>query len=387
MIAKPVYKITKADIDALLSDAVRESQDIDYKASLPGSSDEGKREFLADVSSFANSSGGDIVYGVTEAEGIPVEAHGLPDANADAEIQRLESTIRDGISPRIAGIQMQVIGGFVKGPVVLVRVPRSWASPHMVTFKNISRFYSRNNAGKHQMDVSEIRLAFGLSEAVPERLRRFRDERLGRIFANEGSIRLKSQPRFVVHVVPLASLSMNFQVYISQNLLHMPLIDCSFSNFAFNLDGCVTCSGSSEEGFAGYCQLFRSGRIESVVVPVQDKKEGKTITYLWYDNKLLDSLRTYLEILRGLSVPTPLVVMVSVLGARGSYISTTYRHTWRDVVPADCEALLLPERMIEDYAADLPTVLRPILDALWNAAGFDRCLNYDEKGNWSPRER
>jgi hypothetical protein len=30
-------------------------------------------------------------------------------------------------------------------------------------------------------------------------------------------------------------------------------------------------------------------------------------------------------------------------------------------------------------------VLKPILDHLWQAAGLERCFDYDEQGQWSPQ--
>jgi hypothetical protein len=43
----------------------------DYKRDIYGNSENDKREFLADVSSFANTIGGDIVIGIDEASGLP----------------------------------------------------------------------------------------------------------------------------------------------------------------------------------------------------------------------------------------------------------------------------------------------------------------------------
>ena len=43
-----------------------ESRYLDYKERLPGDSDEDKRELLADVTAFANTAGGDLLYGVRE---------------------------------------------------------------------------------------------------------------------------------------------------------------------------------------------------------------------------------------------------------------------------------------------------------------------------------
>jgi predicted HTH transcriptional regulator len=63
---------------------VAESRVLDYKERLPGDSDADKREMLADVTAFANSAGGDLIYGVKErrkcgATGEPEAVVGLPD--------------------------------------------------------------------------------------------------------------------------------------------------------------------------------------------------------------------------------------------------------------------------------------------------------------------
>ena len=63
MIPKEFDAITKADIDALVTNAVTERRTIEYKQQLPDNGDEGKREFLADVSSFANAGGGATGFG------------------------------------------------------------------------------------------------------------------------------------------------------------------------------------------------------------------------------------------------------------------------------------------------------------------------------------
>src|SRR5262249_24965211 len=152
--------------------------------------------FLGDISSFANSAGGDILYGVADERdannqptGTPLEACGIAGTNETSEMLRLESMNRDGIGPRISGIQIKSITGFRFGPVICVRVPRSWTAPHMVIFKNLSRFYARNSAGKYQLDIGEIRSAFALSEAVPEKIQAFRSERLAKIISAETPVK------------------------------------------------------------------------------------------------------------------------------------------------------------------------------------------------------
>ena len=67
MILRDIDSLTKADIENLISNQVTESKQLEYKRDLPDRIDSAKKEFLADVSSFANASGGDIIFGL-EAE-------------------------------------------------------------------------------------------------------------------------------------------------------------------------------------------------------------------------------------------------------------------------------------------------------------------------------
>src|ERR1017187_7453994 len=105
----PIENIDAATLEALISDKVAEGKLVDYKSALPGGSDSERTEFLADVSSFANTFGGYIFYGVIEDGGIPTNISGLPITDADAEINRLESMMRDGLDPRLPGVSCRAI--------------------------------------------------------------------------------------------------------------------------------------------------------------------------------------------------------------------------------------------------------------------------------------
>jgi hypothetical protein len=52
-------QITEADLNALVAQQVPESIVLDYKRDLVGGSDKDRYEFLGDVSSFANTTGGE----------------------------------------------------------------------------------------------------------------------------------------------------------------------------------------------------------------------------------------------------------------------------------------------------------------------------------------
>ena len=102
MIPKPLNEIAELDIQELKAAGIEEGKVIEYKRELPGTRDEDKREFLADVSSFANTAGGDVIYGVTEDQGVIVDLVGVSSPDFDAEILRLENLIRDGVFPRMS---------------------------------------------------------------------------------------------------------------------------------------------------------------------------------------------------------------------------------------------------------------------------------------------
>jgi len=201
---------TTAEIETLVSARQEERGHLEYKAHLPGTSDRDKVEFLADVSSFANTSGGVILFGVDEERdqngngtGIPSRAQGIANFNVDVEKLRLEGLLRDGIAPRIGGVEFTPVPGFPEGPVLAIQVPDSYHAPHMVTLGGRSRFYGRSDAGKYQLDVHQIRSAFTGSSTAADALRSFRLDRLARVKGGDTPVPLAFSSALVMHAVPL----------------------------------------------------------------------------------------------------------------------------------------------------------------------------------------
>jgi hypothetical protein len=69
------------------------------------------------------------------------------------------------------------------GVVVVIHVPRSWIGPHMAAPPKQSHFHSRGAAGRVPLDVHEIRKAFLAATHAIDRIRGFRDDRIGRVVA------------------------------------------------------------------------------------------------------------------------------------------------------------------------------------------------------------
>jgi hypothetical protein len=171
------------------------------------------KEFLKDVSSFANTSGGHLIIGIDEKDGVPTQIVPVV-SSVDQELQRLENLARDGLEPRIAGIQMRAVP-VAGGSVFVIHIPKSWNPPHRVSARNTNRIYARNSAGAFELSVEELRVLFTSAASAADRMRAFRAERLAKIETGTGIEPLAQDlGRVVFHLVPLASFGLGTGISI-----------------------------------------------------------------------------------------------------------------------------------------------------------------------------
>ncbi len=385
---KPLDSIEEGDLQELIDNQVPEGKTIEYKEALPGNSDGDKKEFLADVSSFANAAGGNLIFGIKEDSGTPVEICGLQISNVDAEILRLENIVQTGIAPRLPGLHIHSVLLPAKSQqyAIIIRIQKSWLSPHMVTFRNDSKFYTRNSRGKYQLDVSELRTAFLLSETTTERIRNFRAERLGMIVAEEGAISLDEiAPKIVLHLVPFGAFdpAAKFDLFLLNDPNHIYLLEPlrlysgGYQYPRFNFDGLI----SNLQGT--YTQVFRNGIIEAVDTTIMGaSRELRVTAGHIYEKRLLEAIKRYLAAQKQLGVEPPIFVMISLLEVKGFKIrfdGLENRIIEEDHL-IDRAKLILPEIMIDNFDNKLTEVMRPAFDTIANAAGWARSMTYDENG-------
>ena len=141
------------DIKYLIDNEVEENIHLDYKAAGALSKEPGKkREITKDVSAFANSDGGIIVYGVSE-DGILPKEIGPIDGKVYTK-EWLENIIQS-IQPRIDNVKIYPIRINAKDQYVyLVKIPRSDNAPHMA---QDNRYYKRINFQSEPMEDYEVR--------------------------------------------------------------------------------------------------------------------------------------------------------------------------------------------------------------------------------------
>ena len=145
-------------LQGLVDDQIEESLVLDYKAS-PALSRENARvnELCKDVSSFANSAGGQIVYGIREQDQRPVE---IDDGVDGSVITRewIEQTLTTRIQPKIDGLRIEPIrlDPATSQTAYVLTIPAATArAPHMAN----DRYFRRYNFQSVPMADYEVREA------------------------------------------------------------------------------------------------------------------------------------------------------------------------------------------------------------------------------------
>jgi hypothetical protein len=350
---------------------------IEYKLMLPATSDRDKKEFLADVSSFANASGGDLIYGMREEDATAVELVGLDALSIDKEILRLEGIIRDGLDPRLPNVTITPLTLKSGRVSFVIRVPRSWMLPHRVKYGGTSRFYSRTSAGKYELDVSELRPLFGLSSTATERIRNFRTERLSKIMADELPVTLTANPQIVLHIVPMMAFDPSTKVDLSSLRLEtdrlepLGFIAGPRSGPQYNFDGLLTYARHNDLVYS-YLQLFRDGTVEAVDATTISKSKTDGLIPAGYERFVLRTIANAMSIQKQLGVQPPLFIMLSLLGIKGYRMAFDGVSSWTEGHPIDEKNLIVPETMFEDIAGNIEDKMTETFQIVWNAAGYAR---------------
>ena len=381
---KKLEELRSDDLHSLIDNKVQEDRRLEFKSQLPNNSDRDKKEFLADVSSFANAAGGHLVYGIEEEHGIATALPGVIAENVDAVLLRLENILRDGIQPRITGVRLQTVEVDSENIAIVIQIPRSWAMPHMVTFSDHSKFYSRNSRGKYALDVTELRAAFASSQSALEYIRKFRNERLAKIDSGETPVLLSDSPKIVLHMVPVSAIDRSFQAdidaTIKRGVLLRPLAANGISS-RFNFDGFLTYFRLSSS-IVSYAQFFRNGIIETVDASLLSGQGfGKQIPSVLCEREILDAVSSYLETQKIAGISPPIVIFASLLHVKGYEMGTHLKHP-RLGHPIDRDVLIVPEVLVEELNANVQTTMKPVFDAIWNAAGWPGCGNFKD-GIWT----
>ncbi len=395
----PLADLDERQLKRLIDAKASESRDIEYKRDTYGNADGDHAEWLADVSSFANTAGGDLIIGMAAHKGVPTAIAPLS-IDADQEILRLEQIARSSLQPRIPNLQFRSIPLTGGGHALLIRVPRSYNPPHRIVRlgKGQNRFWARSSAGKYEPNVDELRTIFTLAPQLTDRVRDFRFNRIAKIVAGEGPVQLLDRTCLIMHVVPFSSFDPSVLVALAdiEKKPHAfpPIGETHARAWRVNFDGILLTSNTKEAAGAqeAYTQIFRSGRIEAVASSIAsgDRPEGvgPRLTSIRIEGLVLLALTKYLKGLQEFGVEPPYALMLSLTGVKGAMINVGLKAQWfegDDIAALDHDQFHFGEVIIEavpDSAQECAIMIRPFIEQLANTAGRATSSSFGPNGEY-----
>ena len=379
MITGPLETVDEPTLAALVTNGVSEGRRLEFKRDVPDSGEKSIKEFLADVTAFANAQGGDILFGISERGGAAAAIEGVSSADPDALLLSFENRLRDTVEPRLSGLQMHWVPLANGRGVLILRIPASLSAPHRVTFKNANRFYGRNSRGKYEMDTHELRAAFTEAEQWPARFESLHQAARLAAHGEERPFRIDANPMAVATVTPVGFFRERREIEITPETAVMPFHRSSHIDAQLTLEGVLIRTPLNEKpapttpynAVQAYALTHRLGRVEAAWSIGGEYPVGRgALTPLVYPDRfelgLLDLSRATAARFHGLGIDGPWVLQVSLDLLKDHQLVFDDHHASN---PAWRTAARLPDVMIEAVSE---AALLPMFKAFWRTFGAER---------------
>lgn len=386
MIPKAITQLQPEDFDRLVADRVQEGNQLDFKQALVGRTDADKKKFAVDVCAFANTRGGDIVFGVREARGVAAEVLPLT-MDPDQETLRLQSMIADNFDPRIVGVQIAPVA-YGAGHVLVVRVPQSVQGLHRS--KLDQHFHIRESRSNRHLDVASLITRVDMLRGQRDNREEFLAQRYAAVLTNRTPVALRPGPKVMVHVFQAhAAFGMDMLDVVPAAVvaaMPVPTLGQGGADFRMTFEGPMHHAPINDGMTRAFTLVHHAGVLEGTW-KVADPRDGRTeVIAENVEIQVHNFVRTLVERARALlTFDVPLVVRIALVGAEGAIVVTSNRDLRRHfeeeapLSPIDRTALQLPDVLVTDWPiADLADMFRPAFDRLWQASGFLRSYQYQE---------
>lgn len=388
MISKPLQDIVEADLQALISSRREEGPQIDFKRDLPKEDHDGRKEFYSDICAFANTSGGDLVYGMLERDGAAAELvpQVLP-ASVDGYVLKLQSSIRDMIEPMVQGVGIHPVTLASGGHALVIRVPRSFAGMHR--YKKDGNFYVRKSRSNAPLDVPGIISKVADYLGREDRVKSFFARRYADILSNEHSIPLAPGPKLVVHLVPVRDFLDGAEVGVdaAEKDRVIPLLANTGGYTARNTYEGRAFYDAHEGSAVCFTLLMRSGVVEACMdlTPPFWPEDAKRVSLGFVEESVLKFLAAFQDAsLADITTQRPFIVRVALLGTNGLPFESGARYDIRHSnyglpVKQPQPVLLLPDLLIDAPDADVVDLMHGPFLRMWQAWGYSKSFFYERK--------
>ncbi|MEP7372344.1 MAG: ATP-binding protein [Chitinophagaceae bacterium] len=372
---------------SLLANKVKEGKNIEFKKELNLNSDKDRKEFLADVSSFANADGGDLIFGIGTIDGVASVIEGISVSSTDELVLQLDSIVRTGIDPRLEGFSIETTSFSEGKQIILLKILKSFIGPHRVIYKNHDKYYSRGLAGKYQMDHDQLKAAFINRQDPSSQIQQNADRLVNDLISGIFPIPMGENAKLALHLIPVNSVSNTFNIDVS-TIKGLSEINGGSTTSRLDFHGWITSSLVNDPLSYNYLRVFRNGVMQAVngslFYPNQGKL-GMPITKNYnYEEFVIRAINEYLQFYKARKISLPIYLFVNYIGIKEYFIlSERVRYPWGKQTIQQ-STINFPLLVIERYDQDIPSLLKPGFDMIWNACGLKGSYNYDDQGNWLP---
>lgn len=390
MIPPSLDDLSVEDLRQLVETGVPEKQELEFKRQLDPRNKSHKEKFLAEVTSFANTTGGDLIIGIPDPEDVDEEDEAdlwwITDYDRDKYKLDWENLIRTSTDPRLRTHKIRTLPNpDGTGFVAIVRVQASTVSPHRVTLGSKKPFYGRNSAGKYQFDAGQLREKFIEQYSLREEVEGFLADRIAKIRSGDTPAPFEPGPCMVLHAIPATAFNLRAEIDISSSgsnasnglpLFHRDKGGQTYSHARRNVDGIVNSqdigdfrkTSEEDEPQSEYVQIFNDGRIEAVhsFHFRSEFSEDDKIGFWTLYEILFDRLPDYTGFLAERDVSPPIFLYLTFVNAEG-FVTTSDKN--RDSKKLDREVATLPVITLESYERNAKEVTKEFMQHIWHAFG------------------
>ena len=394
----PIEEITEDHLKSLQLLRVTEGPRLEFKQELKISSSSDKREFCKDVSAIANSQGGYILYGVSEASGVIADIPGI-EYNEPVQ-QRFFQIVTSGISPRIQAFSEKAVPLRNGKHVLLLKVsPDGYL--HQVKYDD-NRYYKRTGTITIAMESSDVESFFtsrgpaSRNEEIEEFIAQYYASLKGKKYfkgvAGQGICAAVIVPEVTSYKIDFGNLPRDM------DLLFSPLY-CSGWDSEVTGKARFTFGKPRDEKLPyavtevtefGELKAFNSFLLDNSYSRATLREGARGfVPPISYETELINGIHKYLTSFAQLGVSPPFFVNCAMLGVSGYYMYvdpmrfSNYGRILQqdDVLPDSVKFVSESEFSSRELVA---RSLKPIFDFIWREFGFLRSFNYSEDGNWNP---
>lgn len=345
---KSFLECTEEDLKLILNNPdYKENQYIEYKKTFSfleakTSSEKAKcvAEFRSDICSFANSEGGYLLYGVSEAKGMANELTGVEITDSDTdkfELNRKNNLMT--LQPKIPSIKFGFIALENGNYVVVILVRNDGYTPYVhVENEKDYRIYKRSGNRKMYIGYLELKNMFNQSLSLDKEILSYRQERIMYFRSNEDTEDFRYSKFLLFHIIPDTFTDSSYNQ--SMFLLQKKNSSLPFTTIFYDI-GCNDRSRPNVDGlkFLEYggsneCQLNNNG-IAECFCPVYSKMFNGIFCSQYFYEKLESVIQNYINVMKDKLGTKRVFLCVSVLGCKNMVSENNFNRNYKGVIDRD----------------------------------------------------